>query len=178
MMRLRYDRSLLMRLSSGLFACAVVQWSGRSLAGPQLPVPCVATSCGTGVKGFVTSGAASAVQSGSTLSVSQTTNTATLNWSSFNIGAGGKVVFTQPASTSIALNRIYGSNPSSIFGSLSANGQIYLINANGFLFGNGATVNVGGLLASSLNLSDSTFASGLLVPGQTGVPALQPFVDA
>jgi filamentous hemagglutinin family protein len=125
----------------------------------------------------VSSGNASAVQSGNTLSVLQTTNTATLNWSSFNIGANGKVVFNQPSSTSIALNRIFDTNPSSIFGALTANGQIYLINANGFLFGAGATVNVGGLLASSLNLSDATFTAGILQPGISGLPALRPFVD-
>ena len=177
-MRLRYDRSLLTRVGQGVLACAIAQCCGRSIAGPQLPVPCVATSCGTGVKGFVTSGSASAVQSGSTLSVSQASNTATLNWSSFNIGAGGKVVFAQPATTSVALNRIYDKNPSSIFGALSANGQVYLINANGFLFGSGAAVNVGGLLASSLNLTDANFSAGLLTPGLAGKSVLQPFVDA
>jgi filamentous hemagglutinin family protein len=162
----------------GLLLCVSTQWSGRSTAGTQLPVPClVAGSCGATVKGFVSSGNASAVQAGNTLSVLQTTNTATLNWSSFNIGANGKVVFNQPSSSSIALNRIFDSNPSSIFGALSANGQIYLINANGFLFGSGATVNVGGLLASSLNLSDSTFSAGILQPGVGGLPALQPFID-
>jgi hypothetical protein len=75
---------------------AAVPWSGRSWAGTQLPVPCLAGSCGTNAPGFVTTGAATATESGKTLSVNQTTNTATLNWSSFNIGSGGKVVFTQP----------------------------------------------------------------------------------
>jgi filamentous hemagglutinin len=173
----RHDRSLPSRLGIGLLLCASTHWSGRSAAGTQLPVPCLAGTCGTAAKGFVSSGSATAVQSGKTLSVSQTTNTATLNWSSFNISADGKVIFNQPSSTSIALNRIFDANPSSIFGALTANGQIYLINANGFLFGSGATVNVGGLLASSLNLSDATFAAGILQPGTSGLPALQPFVD-
>ena len=148
------------------------------MAGTQLPVPCAATSCGTNAKGFVSSGSATGVQSGNTFTVKQTTSTATLNWSSFNIGANGKVVFQQPASTSIALNRIFDTNPSSIFGALTANGQIYLINANGFLFGSGSTVNVGGLLASSLNLTDANFAAGILTPGLSGKSALQPFVDS
>jgi filamentous hemagglutinin family protein len=158
---------------------SVVPWDGRAWAGgTQLPVPCVATSCGANTSGFVTTGAATAVQSGKTLSVNQTSNTATLNWSSFNISSDGKVVFTQPSSTSIALNKIFDTNPSAIYGSLTANGQLYLINANGFLFGPGASVNVGGLLASSLNLSDATFASGILAPGLKGTPALTPFVDS
>jgi filamentous hemagglutinin family protein len=120
----------------------------------------------------VSTGAATAVQTGNSLSVTQTSSTATLNWSSFNIGAAGKVAFQQPSSSSIALNRIFDANPSSIFGTLTANGQIYLVNANGFLFGSGAVVNVGGLLASSLNLSDKTFAAGILTPGSSGLPAL------
>jgi filamentous hemagglutinin len=171
-MRTPHDRSLLSQLGNGLLVCTLMQWSGRALGGTALPVPCVATSCGTGAKGFVTSGSATATQTGTTLSVNQTTSTATLNWSSFNIGAGGKVVFVQPSSTSIALNRIFDSNPSSIFGALSANGQIYLINANGFLFGNGATVNVAGLLVSSLNLTDANFAKGILTPGESGKAVL------
>jgi filamentous hemagglutinin family protein len=177
-MRVRQDRFFPGRLGSGILIGAMAQWCGPSLAATQLPMPCLAGSCGTNVKGFVTTGNATAVQSGKTLSVSQTSNTATLNWSSFNISADGKVVFQQPSSTSIALNRIFDTNPSSIFGALTANGQIYLINANGFLFGSGATVNVGGLLASSLNLSDANFASGILAPGATGKSALQPFVDS
>lgn len=157
---------------------AAVPWSGRSWAATQLPVPCLAGSCGTNASSFVTTGTATAAHSGKTLSVNQTSNTATLNWASFNISADGRVVFTQPSATSIALNRIFNANPSSIFGTLTANGQIYLINANGFLFGPGAAVNVGGLLASTLNLTDATFAAGILKPGLTGQPALAPFVDS
>ncbi len=96
----------------------------------------------------------------------------TLNWSSFNISADGKVVFNQPNGNSIALNRIFDSNPSSIFGALTANGQIYLVNQNGFVFGSSSSVNVGGLIASSLDISDSTFSQGLLAPIGNAAPAL------
>ncbi|HMK85710.1 MAG TPA: filamentous hemagglutinin family protein [Steroidobacteraceae bacterium] len=177
-MRVRCSRSILGVLGNGLVVCALLDSSGRSFAGAQLPVACTPVTCGANVS-FLGSGRATLPSvSGNTLSVIQSTNTATLNWSSFNIGAGGRVVFEQPSSTSIALNRIFDSNPSSIFGTLTANGQIYLINPNGFLFGSTATVNVGGLLASSLNLSSSTFASGILQPGTQGLPALQAFTDA
>jgi filamentous hemagglutinin len=175
-MATRRDPFLL--LAKSLLAGAVAQWSAPALAGTQLPVPCLAGNCGTNAKGFVSTGSATATQVGKTLSVSQTSNTATLNWSSFNISADGKVVFQQPTSSSIALNKIFDANPSSIFGALTANGQIYLINANGFLFGSGSTVNVGGLLASSLNLTDANFAAGILVPGISGKPALQSFTDS
>jgi len=174
----RIKHSPLRRLGNGLLLCALSDWGGPAPAATQLPVPCLAGSCGTNANGFVSSGAATAVQSGKTLTIQQTSSNATLNWSSFNIGAGGQVVFHQPASTSIALNRIFDSNPSSIFGALTANGQIYLINANGFVFGSTATVNVAGLIASSLNITNSTFSSGILAPLQSDLPALQQFVDS
>jgi filamentous hemagglutinin len=175
---LRAPRSFLSRIGNGVLLCAVTQWGARAYAATQLPVPCLVNSCGTGASTFVSSGAATAVQAGKTLTVLQTSNNATLNWSSFNISADGKVVFQQPSASSIALNRIFDANPSSIFGALTANGQVYLINANGFLFGAGATVNVAGLLASSLNITDSTFSSGILAPLQSNLPALQQFTDS
>jgi len=175
----RHPRSWFSRFGNRLILLAIVPWSLRATAATQLPVPCVVpASCGGKVTGFVTSGAATAVQAGSTLTVNQTSANATLNWASFNISADGKVVFKQPTSTSIALNRIFDNNPSSIFGALTANGQIYLINANGFVFGRTSTVNVAGLIASSLNITDSTFASGILAPVQNNAPALQAFVDS
>jgi filamentous hemagglutinin len=139
-------------------------FSPRALAA-TLPVPCATGSCGkSGPTVFVSSGTATAVQSGNTLSVQQASDKAILNWATFDISADGKVIFNQPSASSIALNRIFQGNPSSIFGQVTANGQIYLINQNGFLFGSSARVNVGGLIASSLNISDSTFNAGLLSP--------------
>ncbi len=66
----------------------------------------------------------------------------------------------QPGSNSVALNRVLGSDPSNILGSLSANGKVFLLNPNGILFGKGAQVNVGGLVASTLTLTDSDFMAG------------------
>ena len=156
---------------------AVSQWGAAAHAASQLPVPCAPGACAA-TKSFVTSGAATAVQSGKTLSVKQTSNTATLNWASFNISSDGKVVFQQPSSNAIALNRIYDANPSSIFGALTANGQIFLINANGFVFGSSARINTAGIIASSLNITDSTFSSGILSPLQSAKPALEPFTGS
>ena len=138
-----------------------------------LPVPCATGACGkTGPSQFVTSGQATYTQSGNQLNVLQSSNSAVLNWSSFNVGANGKIVFKQPTSSSIALNRIYQANPSQIFGQLQANGQVFLINLNGFLFGAGSKVNVGGLLVSSLPMADSTFKNGILSPLANQHPAL------
>ncbi len=111
----------------------------------------------------LTSGNATISQSGSQLTVTQTTNSASLNWSSFDIGSQAGVTFVQPGTSSIALNRILSGDGSVILGRLTANGQVILINPNGIVFGDGAQVNVGGLIASTLNISDTDFQNGTLV---------------
>lgn len=139
-------------------------------ADPVLPVPCVAGSCGAGSTTFVTSGAASYVTSGTTGTVTQQTDRAILNWQSFDIGAGNTVTFLQPSSSSAALNRIFQADPSRILGALNANGQVYLINQNGIVFGQGAQVNSGALVASALNVSDDVF-NDLGITGAINTPS-------
>src|SRR6185437_14995562 len=58
------------------------------------------------------------------------------------------------------LNRVLGADPSIIMGNLSSNGKVFLVNPNGILFGPGAQVNVAGLVASTLNISDANFMAG------------------
>ena len=94
------------------------------------------------------------------MNIKQGTNQAIINWNSFGIGRGEAVKITQPSSQSTLLNRVLGNNPSEIFGSLSANGRVFLVNPSGVLFAPGASVNVGGLVASSLNIKDSDFLAG------------------
>jgi len=96
-------------------------------------------------------------QFGNTLIVLQQTGSAVVNYSSFNIGGGETVRFIQPSSSAAILNRVTGGGRSVIAGNLLANGQVYLINQNGILFSGSARVNVGGLVASGLNMSDSDF---------------------
>jgi filamentous hemagglutinin family protein len=112
--------------------------------------------------GTVTAGSGSITQDGGTLTVTQQSQNLSLNWQSFNIGADGTVDFLQPNAQSIAVNRIGDPNGSVILGHLNANGQVFLINPNGVLFGQGAQVNVGGLVASTLDVSDSELGSGSL----------------
>src|SRR5262249_21488260 len=83
-----------------------------------------------------------------------------INWQSFNVAPSESVNFNQPSSSSVALNRIFDQSPSQILGSLNANGQVFLINPNGLVFGAGAQVNVGGLIASSLDISLNDFMNG------------------
>ena len=142
------------------------------LSAGQLPMICVAGSCGASAPGsWLGSGQATATYVGSTLNIQQTSEQTILNWASFNVSADGRVIFHQPNSSAIALNQIFQASPSQIFGLVKANGQIYLVNQNGFVFGSTAQVNVGGLLASTLQLT-SPLASGLLAPVQNLMPAL------
>ncbi|WP_115562117.1 filamentous haemagglutinin family protein [Xanthomonas arboricola] len=119
------------------------------------------------------------------VTVTQTQKKAILNWETFNVGSRTQLRFDQSAGGSeaaqwIALNRVNdpGAAPSSILGSIQAQGQVYLLNRNGVLFGAGSQVNAHSLLVSSLDLfdpnralSDQTFINrGLFGPtGQTGV---------
>jgi filamentous hemagglutinin family protein len=150
---------------------AAVGLGDRAGAGQaQLPIPCVTGTCGstttflTPVLGSSAAPKVTAVQSGNTLTINQLDNQAILNWATFNVSANGKVIFNQPGATAVALNRIFQANPSTIFGQVSANGQIYLINPNGFIFGSTAEVNAAGLIASTLGITDNVFGAGLLAP--------------
>lgn len=108
----------------------------------------------------VVSGSASISGSGTLLTVKQTTPKAAINWQSFGIAAGETVRFEQPDAAAVALNRVLGQEPSAILGRLQSNGQVFLINPNGVLFGRGAEVDVGSLVASTLALSDADFQAG------------------
>ena len=110
--------------------------------------------------GSVAAGNASIVSGAGSTTINQSSQNVVINWQSFSIGQGEAVRFIQPNSSSVALNRVLGADPSSILGSLSANGKVFLLNPNGILFGKGAQVNVGGLVASTLNISDSDFMAG------------------
>jgi len=94
------------------------------------------------------------------VTINQHAAQAIINWRSFNIAPNEVTQFIQPSTSAIALNRIADVNPSQIFGSLQANGIVMLLNPNGVLFGPTAQVNVGGLIASSLHLTDSQFLKG------------------
>lgn len=111
------------------------------------------------VGGQVTAGSGSIAQSGTTTTVTQSSQSMSASWQSFNTARGETVNFVQPSASAVAVNRIHDTNPTQFFGQLNANGQVYLINPNGILFGAGAQVNVGGLVASTLDMSDASLAS-------------------
>ena len=108
--------------------------------------------------GQVSAGAGSIAQAGTNTTITQTSQNLSLNWKSFNVAPQETVNFVQPSVSAIAVNRIFDTNGSQILGHLNANGQVYLINPNGILFGAGAQINVGGLVASTLDLHDASLS--------------------
>ncbi|KQW93334.1 hypothetical protein ASC94_11860 [Massilia sp. Root418] len=146
---------------------AALAAAGMAGPGSASAAPPLATALPTG--GQVAAGQAQIATSGSQMTVTQATSQAILNWNSFDIGAQASVQFKQPSANAVALNRVQSANPSQIYGKLDANGQVFLVNPNGVLFAPGAQVNVGGLVASSLDLADRDFmARSYQFAGQDG----------
>jgi filamentous hemagglutinin family protein len=107
----------------------------------------------------VVAGSATFDRAGKNLTI-RTSDRVIINWQDFSIGGGELTKFVQPSAMSAALNRVVSGNPSSILGTLQANGKIFLINPNGILVGNGATIDTGGFIASTLDVDNQQFLNG------------------
>jgi filamentous hemagglutinin family protein len=93
------------------------------------------------------------------LTVTQSSSTGIVNWSSFSIGQGNQVQFNNGSGAT--LNRVTGNVPSSINGVLSATGSVYLVNPSGIVVGPTGVVNTGGsFVASTLDVKDAEFRAG------------------
>jgi filamentous hemagglutinin family protein len=123
-----------------------------------LVAACPALAGPTG--GTVVEGAAAITQSGTVTNINQSTNKAIINWQGFSVGANETVNFWQPSAMSVTLNRVIGNEQSVIAGALNANGRVFIVNSAGVLITNNAQVNVGGLVASTLNISNADFMAG------------------
>jgi filamentous hemagglutinin len=109
-----------------------------------------------GVKGIATDSA------NNRMTVTQDQSRVVIDWNTFNIGADAWVRFDQKGNKDwAALNIIRDANPTQIYGKLTADGKVYLINQNGILFGPGSRVNVNTLAASSLNIKPEDFIQGI-----------------
>jgi filamentous hemagglutinin family protein len=132
----------------------------------------VQTAQANPIGGTVAAGQASFATAGNTLNVTNTPGTI-INWQGFSIGANEITHFVQQSASSAVLNRVISNNPSSILGTLQSNGRVFLINPGGIVFGAGATVDVAGMVASTLNLSNADFLAGrnhfTQVPGSANV---------
>jgi filamentous hemagglutinin family protein len=105
------------------------------------------------------------------MAIQQTSDKASINWQSFNIGSAASVNIAQPNASSVLLNRVVGNDPSQILGKLSANGQVILLNPNGILFGKDGSVTASAFTASTFGLSDNDFMAGYYKYSRNGSTA-------
>ncbi|MCV6624468.1 MAG: filamentous hemagglutinin N-terminal domain-containing protein, partial [Cellvibrionaceae bacterium] len=108
----------------------------------------------------VVAGEASYQRRDNELFIEQYSDELITNWDSFSIGEEAAVHFIQPDADSTALNRVIGQDPSQILGRLSANGQVFLLNPNGVVFGRNSRVDVSALTASTLDIDNADFLAG------------------
>lgn len=133
--------------------------SGPLLLGAAVAACFSPTSSALPVGPVISAGQASIVQQGKTLTITNTPG-AVLDWQRFSIGQGETTRFQQQSAASSVLNRVLGQDPSVILGRLESNGRVFLINPNGITFGAESQIDVGGLVASSLSISEADFQSG------------------
>ncbi len=108
----------------------------------------------------VVAGEAAITEQGAVMQVEQTSQRAIIDYQDFDIAAHETVNFNQPNADAVVLNRVVGGNLAEIYGQMNANGQVYLINPNGVLVGEGAELNVGGLLLTTLDVAQEDFLAG------------------
>src|SRR5256712_5568948 len=138
--------------------------AGLMIAGPAAALP---------QGGEVVSGKASISQvNPSTIQIQQFTANVLINWKGFSVGANELVRFLQPGAMSVAVNTVTGGSASAILGQITANGRIILNNPAGISFGPGSLANVGGLVATTLNMKDFDPVTGRYIfqqgPGSLG----------
>ena len=145
-------RRVLSSVLVGLLSAAVPQFAAAMPQGGQV-------AAGTGTITQVNP---------ANLRINQASQSLIVNWQGFSIAAGERVQFVQPSSSSVALNRVLGQDPSQIFGSLSANGQVFLLNPNGMYIGRTAQIDAQSFVGSSLGMRDADFLSGNYVFSRNG----------
>ena len=136
-------RVALRRLAATVVACFIT----GALANPTAPT--------------VVNGVVSFNQAGNLLTVTNS-NGAVIHWNTFSIASGETTRFIQPSAASSVLNRVLGGDPSAIYGTLSSNGRVWLVNPAGILVGPGGRVDVAGFVASTLNVSTADFLANRL----------------
>ena len=149
--------------SSGRARAGVAAAGFAAALGASLPLAAAAADLAPGALptgGTVAAGQADIAASGTRMDITQSSQKAIINWQGFDIGSQAQVNFAQPNAAAVALNRVSGPNISRIEGQLTANGQVFLVNPSGVIFGNGARVNAGAFVASTLNIRDDDFLAG------------------
>lgn len=119
--------------------------------------------------GTVVMGGAGISAQGNQTLINQTSDRALIDWRSFDIGAGQSVAVTQPGVGSLLINRVIGHGTGTrIDGSLTANGQVVVIDKAGIVMGRGARIDAGAFLATTADIDNADFAAGRLIFGKAG----------
>ncbi|MEG0200207.1 MAG: filamentous hemagglutinin N-terminal domain-containing protein, partial [Comamonas sp.] len=134
--------------------------SSSLLAQAANPIGAPPSSTQLPTGGQVVAGQANISQAGSAMTVQQGSDRAAIDWQTFNLGSQASINFQQPSVNSVTLNRVLDANPSQIYGRLSANGHVFLSNPNGVYFAPSANVDVGGIVATTMGISNDDFMAG------------------
>ena len=137
-------------------ACAALGLGASMAAFAAPPAP---TTLPAGAK--VVGGQVVITQNGAAMNIQQSTARGAIDWQTFNLGAKASVNFAQPSASAVTLNRVLDAQPSQIFGRITSNGQVFLSNPNGVYFSPSASVDVGGLVATTHNMSSADFMAGM-----------------
>lgn len=135
------------------------KWKGRMAAGILLALSLGGPAWAMPTGGRIQSGQGSIARNGKDMTVTQSSGKMAVDWTQFNIDGDEAVRFAQPGRDAVALNRVTGGQKSVIYGSLSANGNLLLVNPNGLVFGRTSTLDVGSLVASTAQLNDTFMKS-------------------
>ena len=124
---------------------------------PSLPEEISISSLPT--NGKLISGSAEIKSNLGKMEITQNSEKTIIGWDTFNVGSKAHVNFSQPSSKSVSLNKVSSADPSRIYGQLTSNGQVFLQSPGGVIFGKDAKVDVGGLVASTMNINNEDLNS-------------------
>ncbi|MBF0400039.1 MAG: filamentous hemagglutinin N-terminal domain-containing protein [Magnetococcales bacterium] len=110
--------------------------------------------------GQIVAGQGGIAQSGNAMTIRQDSARMVTNWQNFDIGSQATVTFQQPSVNAAVLNRVQSADPSRIQGQLQANGQVFILNPSGVIFGPSSRVDAGAIVASTLQMNDTDFMNG------------------
>ncbi|MDD5754904.1 MAG: filamentous hemagglutinin N-terminal domain-containing protein, partial [Methylococcales bacterium] len=155
------QKPLILAIRTLIGSSFILGFTASHVRAGELPVPSAAVTLSANPVEIATQGHATAAISEQNMTIKQNSDKAVLNWQKFNVGVENSVKFEQPSSSAIALNNIHQADASKIMGTISANGQVYLVNQNGFIFGKDSQVNVNSLVATTLGISNDIFQKGI-----------------
>ncbi|MDY7578470.1 filamentous hemagglutinin N-terminal domain-containing protein [Herbaspirillum sp. RTI4] len=122
----------------------------------------------------IVSGVSGVTQSGNVMTITQAQQAGIIDFSSFNVGASALLTIRQSSAAWSLLARVTGTDPSQIYGQITAPGSLTLINPNGIMVGPSGRIDVGSFIASTLNMSNDDFLAGRLTfAGGATVGAVQ-----